>query len=151
MTISGNIRSKTGCEASSDISPSSRPGGPLLTAEESAQTELCIAEIGCGSSASGKGRETTEEQPKGPRTILVVTEACTTRRNSSDALTHTCSCERNAWPFALCLSHTILVENLLASDLIGLVISQISFTQLILELKKEQDASCLLNQFDCIS
>jgi len=57
MTISGNIRSKTGCEASSDISPSFRPGGPLLTAEESAQAELCIAEIACGSSVSGKGRE----------------------------------------------------------------------------------------------
>lgn len=52
-----------------------------------------------------------------------ITEACPTRANNSDALALVLA-EGIPWPVALCLSHILIVENLLASDLIGSVISQ---------------------------
>jgi hypothetical protein len=65
-----------------------------------------------------------------------ITEAGSTRRNSSDALALVLA-EGLPWPCALCLSHSFFGELFLVSDLIGLLISQISFTQLFFKLKKE--------------
>lgn len=136
MTISGDIRSKTGsqphptsvhrfalvvCCYQQRKMPRRNPAWPKSPAVHSllGKVERSI------SRRQGNSLKAQEQS-------MWITEACPTRANNCDALALVLACERNPWPFAV--SH--LVENLFASDLIGSVISQIFFTQLILELKR---------------